>query len=188
MTEQTIEWRILTVAIGLLVTLIGVIWRLSGAKSELHKSWRDRISLMESGLEELASEKLLALRGMVNDLLGEENRFDPTRVVENPAKVKAPAREFLVLLKKRRRVRQYFWLLVNVPQVIMFACIGLLMAGFSFALNYFELMVADWLRSLGCWLGGVSSVVAFLGFVIYVSCHYLLGNTDVMVAEGRGHE
>lgn len=183
MTASTVDWRLVSSVLAASIPLIAVIWKLSGLKAETHSKWYQRVSLIEAGLDELASNKLLVLRAKIEDLLDSRGKFDPTKVVEDPANLKAPAKVFLSLIKKRRKVKLYFSVMLHVIQLLMFSCVGLMMGVITVFFHFTQLVEASWLIRGGYWVAGVSGVAAVACFVLFVTCQYLLGNAEVMVNE-----
>lgn len=183
MTASTVDWRLVSSVLAVSIPLIAVIWKLSGLKAETHSKWYKRVSLMEAGLDELASNKLLVLRAKIEDLLDSRGKFDPTKVVEDPADLKAPAKVFLSMIRKRRRVRLYFLVMLNVIQLLMFSCAGLLVGAITVFIHFTELVEASWVIKGGYWVAGACSAAALACFILFVTCQYLLGNAEVLVNE-----
>ncbi|NBD34366.1 MAG: hypothetical protein GVY30_00015 [Chloroflexi bacterium] len=138
---------------------------------------------MEAGLDELASEKLIVLQNEIDELLDSKGKFDPTKVVGDPAALKGPAKQYLRIVKKRKRVRLYFSAMLYVVQLLLFASVGLLFGIVAALLGYFECLTIAWIISASYWVGAVSAVVAVIGYAVYVTSQHLLGNAEVLVNE-----
>lgn len=185
MIEFPEDPKTLFMGVGLLMTTLPALIKLSGMKAAVHRDWSDRVTLAESGFDEVATKKLKILQQGISNHLDPEDNFDPTKVVENPAKLLGMVRIFVKVIRRKNRIRLYFRLMIHLIPV-MFICTLVTLVSGLFLFFYTGPDVPGPLLQLSQWVFVLSLAIGGLSFFSYIAAQYLLGNAEVFQREEQG--
>ena len=170
----------LTLGVVLLIAEAGAIWKLSTLRTDVSDKWGERVLVDAAGLDEQAILALRRVRTDIDELLVDEESFDPRNVLADPSRVKARLTRYSKLLKARGRLMsRYNWLLrVGPTLLISVATFGI---GVAMALGHLAgLWNTGSVAAVGWVLMVVGGAMAILVGIAYAYLEYSLSKAETL--------
>jgi len=131
-THHTLSTGTLAVGVAVGLVVVGGIWKASGLRSEQVSRWKDQIEVIQAGLDEQASQRLIEVHKSLTAVLplakDDSARFDPTKVLFDPRELEQSMRQFFILLRARQRLASHFRKLLWTGPILFCLLICFLMA------------------------------------------------------------
>jgi hypothetical protein len=140
---KTVNSGVLAVAAAAMLANAGAIWKSIGFKSYIIKEYQTRLSLAQSGLDEVLAETLRILVERVNEVLGLfTNKFDPERALADPSRLQTLVSDVTALYNARQNLPRYYRGLLRVGPIAFYILGGLLIST-GLAFSYFTGLARD---------------------------------------------
>lgn len=171
------EW--LGIGIAILIPTVAAAWRFAGLRADMSEKWGDRIDLAKAGLSERALSVLRSMQREISDLLGIGEPFDPLDVIEDPAVLRAEAKNFLKLTRLRDRADSRYRLLLAVGPIGFVAAVAFGVGLVLVFLGLGEVIDDPWSAAGGRWLLLLAGLTLIVDVGTYAYLQHYLSAVDV---------
>lgn len=173
-TLQIIYW-----AIAIVLALGTGIWKAAELRGKLNDNWAARVSIIETGLSDLAVSKLRDLRARIDEVLGAEDDIATSAIAE-PAELLKSVKMFQKLIRTRRSVKSSFKWLLRIGNLLVFSFIFLIVGvigGVLILSNVFEVAYEMEI----CWISvGIGIAGLVLSFSVYWALQNKLSGAEIL--------
>lgn len=153
----------LALGVTLLLAAVAVFWRSVHLRGRKVRELAEPVDLARTGLAERALEEFRSLQGELNALVPPDDEpFDPTTVVLDPAKLVDPAKRGLRIVRRQSRVDRQYRQLLSVCSIAKYlsATFCLLLAGLLLSYYFAFATVLLWVVLFwGCVAAAVAGIV-----------------------------
>jgi hypothetical protein len=179
-----IKVEVLALGTGILLALLGALWKACGLQGDLNYKWKDRIGLAEDGLGTKAGRALIHLNDQVSELLlaNEGERFNPRKLLAEPAQLRASVDRFLYLLNVRSKLVKRFHLLLLVGPILRGGLVLGVLSTLAFFSESGHVVKLKFLYPTALALGCPACAAVGAGFFLYMYLEQRLSKAEILSA------
>lgn len=163
MQDASPDFAWLAIGVPVLIAALGVFWLSVHLRGRKVRELAERVDLAYTGLAERALEQFRALQAELNALIPPDDEpFDPTSVVLDPAKLVGPAMRGLRIVRRHSQVGRHYRHLLAVCSIAKYlsATFCLLLVGLLVGYYFVFATPVLWAPLLwGCVAVGVGGVI-----------------------------